>query len=849
MGETMKKTTKTTFLTAAVMLLCAIMLAACAGMPQPSPSPSPSSSAPASPLTPPSLTKLAQVTNLAFIDATDKISFTAVPHASGYIIGISGTGITAPINQTVTPGNGLTEASGKLIYTPAGLIAGSLSISVTAMGNNAEYSNSDPQTTVAANTVSPSLTPLTAVLQSSIEYTDATDTISFTPVANATAYIISVTGGAGQNIVNQEMNVGSGLTSSDGKLHFVLQGATAGEFNISVVVKGDGVEYGNSPETTKGLSNTVSQTAQQLQTPSPEFYDVGNANLVRWAEVANASGYKISVSGAIGTPLTDVTVPTSALNPSSGKVEYQLSSLSNGALNISVTAIGNGTSYTNSTAATITPTNGGDPVIQSQLAQPTSPSFTDSNNKIMFISSTNATGYKIKVTGTGVATPAGGMTDYFAIGTTESSGGGGLNYLDAALSSLSSVAPYLSLKNGNLTIYLIATDSNGIYADSDPLLISNQPNTEALSAPTALEFDDTDNLLIFTPPAHVGGYKIKITGAGITPAMTAYVDVLSSSLSDGANGTKKLNLADFGTLGNGSLNISLQANDGTTIRTNYNDSDDAILNVVNHEASLAEYTSPYYANLPSTENIMETLIQLQDPTISNFQLITQVDTGYANRMKDGSTQQNDKFVTYGIATYQNGGMGFVKVVSEYYGSTLSISNYADADDFHSAVSNAGTILSIQKSTGQAAFDFAQELKQRGDDLYEGRYGQPTPNISGTVIPLFVWDVTREGGKDKFAVDVLIVGRNNTNNNLVANIEQWTFEKNSAELPYEDRTLDEMAMYMFSIIYSNSDWYHWAAPRMDLGLNGDQLYSSAIPLDISELLLTRDVTNTPAPPTR
>lgn len=188
---------------------------------------------------------------------------------------------------------------------------------------------------------------------------------------------------------------------------------------------------------------------------------ISNQGLASWSDVTNESGYKISLyKDGIDTKV--------AINPSANTTQYDLSSIiknkGTGTYKITVTAIGNNSTYLDGTASVFS-----DEKIVNQLESATDVKWSGSNT--YFKSVTNADSYSIQLYCNNV--PVGDPENTNAVGTIEypfnaaitKNGGGSYTFEVIAKSNNLYVDSYPQKSNAYFVPYPLATPANLALSD------------------------------------------------------------------------------------------------------------------------------------------------------------------------------------------------------------------------------------------------------------------------------------------------------------------------------------------------------------------------------------------------
>lgn len=221
------------------------------------------------PTEPGDLTALSTPTGLAYADGT--LTWQAVTGAdSGYTVTVT-QGQLEKLNQT-------TNATSVSVAT---LAAGTYKATVKA--NAVPDKNKESAAATLDFTVEQA--PVQAeklAAPTDIAYDKATQTIGFTAVPNASAYIVSATVKDGTTVTIESHEIT--------ETSFSVTGLTTAEHTVSIVAKGNGTTYTNSDAATFAL--TIE--ANKLATVTDIAY-AADTDVLSWSAVAGAEFYEVEV--------------------------------------------------------------------------------------------------------------------------------------------------------------------------------------------------------------------------------------------------------------------------------------------------------------------------------------------------------------------------------------------------------------------------------------------------------------------------------------------------------------------------------------------------------------------------
>ena len=266
------------------------------------------------------------------------VSFTAVSNASSYTARIylasDGTTLVGSAITSFTSGSAITGLSANTAYK----------VTITAIGNGNTYLDSE------ASNLSSSVTTNPAAVTPTISEDPQSDTKS---AGQSITFSVTATASDSGNLTYQWKKGGTAIS-----------GATSSSYQISSVASGDSGDYtvtvtNNKNGTTASIDSTVATltvpTATQLSTPSAPTATATSGSTtsinVSFTTVSNASSYTARVYLASdGTTL----VGSAITSFTSGSAITGLSA--NTAYKITITAIGNGSSYLNSAESSLSST-------------------------------------------------------------------------------------------------------------------------------------------------------------------------------------------------------------------------------------------------------------------------------------------------------------------------------------------------------------------------------------------------------------------------------------------------------------------------------------------------------------
>ena len=285
-----------------------------------------------------SSTPLAAPTGLSWDGTTPgKATWGAVANASSYSVQLYKGGAVQS-----SPVSGITATEYNFASVIASAGTGSYTFRVTAIGDGTNYTDSaESAASVAYSyTVPPSSTPLATPTGLSWDSTTP-GKATWSAVSNASSYSVQLyKGGAVQG-----SPVNSG-TTTEYNFASIIAAAGNGSYTFRVTAIGDGINYTDSVESAASVaySYTAPPSSTTLATPTGLSWDSTTPGKATWSAVSNASGYSVQLykGGAVqGSPVN-----------SGATTEYNFASIiaaaGNGSYTFKVTAIGDGTNYTDS---------------------------------------------------------------------------------------------------------------------------------------------------------------------------------------------------------------------------------------------------------------------------------------------------------------------------------------------------------------------------------------------------------------------------------------------------------------------------------------------------------------------
>lgn len=352
--------------------------------------------------------------------------------------------------------------------------AGSLTITATYSGDTNFLSASTSSSTGAAQLATPVISGTSA--------TGSTISVTFGAVSNRISYIARVYDSAGIVVQTSVVGTSTTLTADSGL-------APLTTYKVTVQALGDGINYTDSAESTL----TTQQTAvQSLPTPNPSLTGSATATsaTIGFSSNANATAMTASIS-----PSSGITVPS----VSNTDTSTTITGLEPGTqYTYSLTAIGNGSSYSDSLVGSITFTT-----TALKLSTPALTYVSRTSSSITFNISTtsaNASSYKLSVF---------------------DSSGAAITALDVAgISSSATTATAVGLSPGvTYTFKLTAIGDVTHYTNSDAtVLTAGQATSKAQLAKPTLTVAPGSNahefILTASKIANASSYKFTLFEAG-----------------------------------------------------------------------------------------------------------------------------------------------------------------------------------------------------------------------------------------------------------------------------------------------------------------------------------------------
>ncbi|HEX2925601.1 MAG TPA: S-layer homology domain-containing protein, partial [Ruminiclostridium sp.] len=278
-------------------------------------------------------TKLGTPAGLAWDGAiTGKAAWGAVSNASSYTVQLYKDGMAV--------GNPVTGITGTTYeFTPAISVSGSYTFKVTAVGDGTVYANSDESSDSAAYAYTAPATKLGT--PAGLAWDGAIPgKAAWGAVSNASSYTVQ--------LYKDGMAVGNPVTGINGTTYdFTPAISVSGSYTFKVTAVGDGTAYANSDESADSSAYAYTAPATKLGTPAGLAWDGTIPGKATWGTVSNASSYTIQLykdGMAVGNPVTGITGTTYDFTPAISV---------SGSYTFKVTAVGDGTAYANSDAATV----------------------------------------------------------------------------------------------------------------------------------------------------------------------------------------------------------------------------------------------------------------------------------------------------------------------------------------------------------------------------------------------------------------------------------------------------------------------------------------------------------------
>ena len=324
----------------------------------------------------PSVLAAPTVTAGSITKTSVSVSFASVANASGYAANLySSTGSLLRTIQSFTSGTAITSLSPNTSYA----------VSVTAIGDAANYTNSGESNRASFTTVAiPVLAPAALTLGSTTPHSAV---VSFSNVTGSSSYVVTLYAADGVTVLRTIVNATSPLTISSLNAN--------SRYQVSIFSIGDYTNYLSSAESAKLTIDTP--PLPQVGAASPWVAAVtGTAAVLSFAAVPNAVGYTLKVRSANGSSLLQTVnnyLSGTPITGLSGSTTYQME----------VIALGDGLLYGDATANTpITVTTA---VVAAALGTPTGvavASTTQTSTTVTFTAVAHATSYTLRVYQSGV---------------------------------------------------------------------------------------------------------------------------------------------------------------------------------------------------------------------------------------------------------------------------------------------------------------------------------------------------------------------------------------------------------------------------------------------------------------
>ena len=283
--------------------------------------------------------KLSAPTGLAWDGTTPgKATWSAVANVSSYTVQLLKDGVTS--GSAVT---GITVTEYDFTSAIASAGTGSYTFTVTAIGDGTNYTDSDAATVGTAYSYTSPAVKLSAPTGLAWDGTTP-GKATWSAVANVSSYTVQ--------LLKDGVTSGSavtGITVTEYDFTSAIASAGTGSYTFTVTAIGDGTNYTDSDAATVGTAYSYTSPAVKLSAPTGLAWDGTTPGKATWSAVANVSSYTVQLlkdGVTSGSAVTGITV-----------TEYDftsaIASAGTGSYTFTVTAIGDGTNYTDSDAATV----------------------------------------------------------------------------------------------------------------------------------------------------------------------------------------------------------------------------------------------------------------------------------------------------------------------------------------------------------------------------------------------------------------------------------------------------------------------------------------------------------------
>lgn len=205
---------------------------------------------------------------ISYDDETKTLSWDIVKYAQGY---------TLKIGDTVKPDSEIIQNGSRREYIVKEAADGRYNVYITARGDGKKYSDSEPRLKTIDYTTGKKLE------MSTITYNNTTKMLSWDKVANATGYTLTL---------NQMVKPAGAIKAAGTKMQYEIVENTDGIYAVTVVAKGDGVNYRDSEPKTSSANYTRSENSRIRENMAISL------NELLGSESASFD-YKISVDGGL----------------------------------------------------------------------------------------------------------------------------------------------------------------------------------------------------------------------------------------------------------------------------------------------------------------------------------------------------------------------------------------------------------------------------------------------------------------------------------------------------------------------------------------------------------------------
>ncbi|MBR0225972.1 MAG: fibronectin type III domain-containing protein, partial [Thermoguttaceae bacterium] len=254
------------------------------------------------------------------------VAWNPVTNASGYVVEYR--------NATDTSYTVMPTTTATTLTIPDLAADTTYKLRVYAVGDGVNYSNSDYSSVKEVKTPAPTPTPLTAPTITTTTSTDASITVKWDAVANASGYVVAY-----RKSTDADWTVLAPTTATSQTISSLAANTT---YNVKVFAKGDGTTWSDSDDSAVVSVKTQPKDLTPLDAPTWKSSSPTSSSItVVWNAVANASGYVVEYKGPTDTTFTampETTATTLTISNLEPETTYKFH----------VLAVGDGTSYSDS---------------------------------------------------------------------------------------------------------------------------------------------------------------------------------------------------------------------------------------------------------------------------------------------------------------------------------------------------------------------------------------------------------------------------------------------------------------------------------------------------------------------